>query len=252
VSGLAVAYRRVIMARGSIKIADKLGSSRGRQGFLTRLKQSRAMRAKRHNRGRSWNCWFETCESCRDNPVLVWNPGRHYAIALCENCRPEAADHRIDANIESQIPGWLQAFIAPGPPVDPRDATPQQRLAHALLETAVLDLWDAPKESGGIYPSQRHRTLKLTPRMEAIAWISGAPAPISFDDCCTMLGVDTDALRQFIAGLLNTPGYMPPLTTLHNYENEDSTDERTAYPHPSLPPLQSPVAQQAGETPPLP
>jgi hypothetical protein len=58
--------------------------------------------------------------------------------------------------------------------------SPESRLAAALIEQAIADSRDIHVASGL--------------RASALKWFGGAPAPLSFEQACALVGVDVEAV----------------------------------------------------------
>jgi len=71
----------------------------------------------------------------------------------------------------------------------PEERPPEHRLLLALLNDAVLCLLAARGQWISFSSKENLRT-------EAMRWVSGYPAKITFNQCCETLGLDTAQLRK--------------------------------------------------------
>lgn len=133
-----------------------------------------------------------TCTMCHAMPVLQYD---HYGNRprleerLCEDCfgtyvrsgYTSEYQNRIDDSV-SQVVGYQEYQEERR-----NEPTGQQRLAAAIIASCAADLWRKTRYHG-----------KNIERLDARKWLAGGKARMTFHDCCALLNLDEDYVRQMV------------------------------------------------------
>lgn len=112
------------------------------------------------------------------------------------DCRPHVFESYEPVAAQDTVTGVVvdPRLLSPPRYVAPRVA-PVAQLAAALIKSAAADIGLEERRSGLGAQS------KLTAKRNAMAWILGADAPLTFEWACGLVGLDVDRTRASLLAL---------------------------------------------------
>ena len=186
-----------------------------------------------HETAWQWGFRWVTCEGCHDAHVpqteKIYRPQRYVVwsafggmfgpagVAVREPMSKFCAQCRRTYDSASQPMQYDDAPLMAqhtGPEERRTEPTGEQKLAAALISGAVYDLHRETQYHG-----------KRQYRDDVKKWLLGAPALMSFSDCCDLLGLDPDWLRRVMLHWPHNPNGHLHIINAHQFAvDEDVPD----------------------------